>query len=106
MRSGRLNERLTVYALTNTIDSYGAAVSALSLIGSYWCRVESNRHDRSENDIDRVVYNPTIRFELRSSVPIVNGYIIEHDGLRYVIDAIEKNRNLDRQTLYCTRYEQ
>jgi hypothetical protein len=56
--------------------------------------------------VDRVVYNPEIRFELRASVPIADNDIIDFDGKRYVIDMIEKNHNIDIQTLYCTRYEQ
>lgn len=106
MRSGLLNERLTVYELTTTTDANGANASILSAKGSYWCRVVSNRHNRNDNDVDRVVYNPDVRLELRSSVPIIDSDIIEKDGIRYVIDMIEKDHNLDIQTLYCTRYEQ
>lgn len=106
MRSGLLNERLTVYEISSTVDSYGAKTVTLTSVGSYWCRVLHNRHDRSENDVDRVVYNPAIRFELRSSVPIDDSNIIEYDDKQYVIDMIETNHNLDVQTLYCERYEQ
>ena len=106
MRSVLLNVRLTVYAMQTTIAPTGAKTVALSPVGSYWCRVIHNRHDRAENDVDREVYNPTIRFELRASVPIADSNIIEHDGSKYVIDMIEKNHNLDTQILYCTRYEQ
>ena len=97
MRSGLLNERLTVMRPTTTKDVNGAETVVLEAVGSYWCCVLHNRHDRSDNDVDRVVYNPEIRFELRASVPIA-----DND----VIDMIEKNHNLDIQTLYCTRYEQ
>ena len=106
MRSGLLNERMTVYALDTAIAPSGAKTVSLSPLGAYWCRVLHNRHDRSDNDVDREVYNPTIRFELRASVPIADSNIIEHDGYKYVIDMIEKNHNLDTQILYCTRYEQ
>ena len=106
MRSGLLNERLTVMRPTTTKDVNGAETVVLEAVGSYWCCVLHNRHDRSDNDVDRVVYNPEIRFELRASVPIADNDVIDFDGKRYVIDMIEKNHNLDRQTLYCTRYEQ
>ena len=106
MRSGLLNERLTVMRPTTTKDVNGAETVVLEAVGSYWCHVLHNRHDRSDNDVDRVVYNPEIRFELRASVPIADNDVIDFDGKRYVIDMIEKNHNLDRQTLYCTRYEQ
>ena len=106
MRSGLLNERLTVYELATTTDANGASASSLVAKASYWCRVVSSRHNRSDKDVDRVVYNPDVRFELRSSVPILDSDIIEKDGIRYVIDMIEKDHNIDRQTLYCTRYEQ
>lgn len=106
MRSGLLNNRLTVYEVQSTIAASGAKSVALVPNGVYWCRVLHNRHDRSENDVDRVVYNPTIRFELRVSVPIADNNIVEHDNYKYVIDMIEKNHNLDTQILYCTRYEQ
>lgn len=106
MRSGLLNERLTVYELTTTTDANGASAPIMSVKGSYWCRMVSNRHNRSENDVDRVVYNPDVRLELRASVPIIDSDIIEKDDIRYVIDIIEKDHNLDIQTLYCTRYEQ
>ena len=101
-----LNERLTVMRPTTTKDVNGAETVVLEAVGSYWCHVLHNRHDRSDNDVDRVVYNPEIRFELRVSVPIADNDVIDFDGKRYVIDMIEKNHNLDIQTLYCTRYEQ
>lgn len=106
MRSGLLNERLTVMRSTTTKDVNGAETVVLEAVGSYWCHVLHNRHDRSDNDVDRVVYNPEIRFELRASVPIADNDVIDFDSKRYVIDMIEKNHNTDRQTLYCTRYEQ
>lgn len=106
MRSGLLNERLTVYELSTTTDANGASTTSLVAKGSYWCRVVSNRHNRNDNDTDRVVYNPDVRLELRASVPIIDSDIIGKDGNHYVIDMIEKDHNLDIQTLYCTRYEQ
>ena len=106
MRCGLLNERLTVYALQATTDDTGAKSVSLVSTGSYWCRVLHNRHDRADNDVERVVYNPAIRFELRNSVPVADNSIIEHNSLKYVIDNIERNHNLDTMTLYCSRYEQ
>lgn len=106
MRSGLLNERLTVMRPTTTKDVNGAETVVLEAVGSYWCHVLHNRHDRSDNDVDRVVYNPEIRFELRASVSIADNDVIDFGGKRYVIDMIEKNHNTDIQTLYCTRYEQ
>lgn len=106
MRSGLLNERLTVYASTTTTDANGATTTTLTASGTYWCRVIHSTRDRNTSDIDRVVYNPDIRFELRASVPIHDDDIIEYDSRKYVIDMIEKNHNLDTQTLNCTRYEQ
>ena len=72
MRSGLLNERLTVMRATTTKDENGAETVSLEAVGSYWCRVLHNRHDRADNDVDRVVYNPEIRFELRASVPTIS----------------------------------
>ena len=106
MRSGLLNERLTVYTPAVTTDANGATTTTLADSGSYWCRVVHSTRDRNTADTDRVVYNPDIRFELRSSVPIHDNDIIEFGGRYYVIDMIEKNHNLDIQTLNCTRYEQ
>lgn len=106
MRSGLLNERLTVYQLVTSRDANGAKVVTLNVVDSYWCRVLHSQHDRNNADVDRVVYNPAIRFELRASVPIADSNIIEFDSRKYVITQIEKNHNLDKQTLYCERYEQ
>lgn len=106
MRSGLLNERMTVFRQVSTTDATGAKKVSLAKRGEYWCRVLHQQHDRSTADIERVVYNPDIRFELRASVPIADSDIIEYDGKRYVIVKIEKNRNIDTQTLICDRYEQ
>ena len=106
MRSGLLNERLTVYTRTMTTDVNGAKIVTLTTKGSYWCRVLYARRDRDNADIDRVVYNPGIRFELRRHIPIVDSDIIEFNSAKYVISMIETNHNLDIQTLYCDRYEQ
>lgn len=106
MRSGLLNERLSVYGITTTTDETGAKVPTLTLQGTYFCRVLTSRNDRDTADTDRVVYNPDRRFELRRQIAIADSDIIEYDGLRYVITSIERNRNLDIQTLYCERYEQ
>lgn len=106
MRSGLLNERLTVYTRTMTTDVNGAKAVTLTVKGSYWCRVLHARRDRDNSDIDRVVYNPGIRFELRRNVPIADSDIIEFNSAKYVISMIETNHNLDIQTLYCDRYEQ
>ena len=106
MRSGLLNERLTVYQRTSAVSVNGSKTVTLVAVGSYWCRVLHSRHDRDESDTDRVVYNPIIRFELRRSVPISDSDIIEYGNARYVITMIETNHNLDIQTLYCERYEQ
>lgn len=106
MRSGLLNERLTVYTLTTTTDSYGANTTVLTSKGTYWCRVLHRQHDRSINDVDRIVYNPDIQFELRINIPITESDIIEYDSLKFVIKMIEKNHNQDKQTLHCERYEQ
>ena len=96
MRSGLLNERLSVYGMTTTTDATGAQVVTLTLKGTYFCRVLTARNDR---DTDR-------RFELRRQIAIADSDIIEYDGLKYVIGTIERNRNLDIQTLNCIRYEQ
>lgn len=106
MRSGLLNERMTVYELQHTTDANGAKTTSLAAKGSYWCHVVTSRRDRDASDTDRVVYNPDIRFELRASVPISEDDIVEHDSHKYVIDMIEKNHNRDIQTLHCSRYEQ
>lgn len=105
MRSGLLNERITVYKQHTYIDTHGAVVSELEPIGSYWCRVIHANLDRSESDVERVVYNPNIRFELRASVPIAVNNIIEYDDIKYVITMIDKNKNRDIQTIYVERYE-
>lgn len=106
MRSGLLNERLTVYTMTTTTDATGAKVASLVLKGSYFCRVLTKRNNRDTSDVDRVVYNPDRRFELRRQIAIADSDIIEYDGIKYVITSIERNRNYDNQTLNCERYEQ
>lgn len=105
MRSGLLNERIEVYQQNVYIDTHGAVVSELRPIGSYWCRVIHANLDRSENDVERVVYNPNIRFELRASLPIAVNNIVEYDEIKYVITMIDKNKNRDIQTIYVERYE-
>lgn len=105
MRSGLLNERILVYMQHTYFDNHGAVVSELEPIGSYWCRVIHANLDRSESDVERVVYNPNIRFELRASVPIAVNNIIEYDDIKYVITMIDKNKNRDIQTIYVERYE-
>ena len=80
-------------------------VSELEPIGSYWCRVIHANLDRSESDVERVVYNPNIRFELRASVPIAVNNIIEYNDIKYVITMIDRNKNRDIQTIYVERYE-
>lgn len=106
MRSGLLNERLTVYTMATTTDATGAKVATLTLKGTYFCRVLDARNDRSTSDVDRVVYNPDRRFELRRQIAITDSDIIEYDGIKYVITSIERNRNRDAQTINCNRYEQ
>ena len=105
MRSGLLHERITMYEQHTYIDTHGAVVSELEPIGGYWCRVIHANLDRSESDVERVVYNPNIRFELRASVPIAVNNIIEYDDIKYVITMIDKNKNRDIQTIYAERYE-
>ena len=105
MRSGLLNERILVYMQHTYYDTHGAVVSELELIDSYWCRVIHANLDRSESDVERVVYNPNIRFELRASLPIAVNNIIEYDEIKYVITMIDKNKNRDIQTIYVERYE-
>lgn len=105
MRSGLLNERIAVYEQHNHVDTHGAVVSELEQIGSCWCRVIHANLDRSESDVERVVYNPNIRFELRASVPIAVNNIIEYNDIKYVITMIDKNKNRDIQTIYVERYE-
>ena len=105
-RAGLLNERLKVYTMTTTVDATGFKAQTLTLKGEYFCRVLNARNDRDTADVDRVVYNPDRRFELRRQIAIADSDIIEYDGQKYVITSIERNRNLDIQTLYCDRYEQ
>ena len=106
MRSGLLNERLNVYTVSVTTDANGFKAQTLTLKGSYFCRVLNARNDRDTADVDRVVYNPDRRFELRRQIAIADSDIIEYDGIKYVISSIERNRNLDIQTINCVRYEQ
>lgn len=106
MRSGLLNERLSVYTLTTTADANGAKSATLTLKGTYFCRVLHARDDRNTSDIDRVVYNPDRRFELRRQITILDSDIIEYDGIKYVIASIDRNKKTDTQTLNCERYEQ
>ena len=106
MRSGLLNERLNVYTVSVTTDANGFKSQTLTLKGSYFCRVLNARNDRDSADVDRVVYNPDRRFELRRQIAIADSDIIEYDGIKYVISSIERNRNLDIQTINCVRYEQ
>ena len=105
MRSGLLNERIEVYQQNIIIDTHGAVVSELEPLGSCWCRVIHANLDRSESDVERVVYNPNIRFELRASLPIAVNNIIEYNEIKYVITMIDKNKNRDIQTIYVERYE-
>lgn len=105
MRSGLLNERITVYEQHTHIDTHGAMVSELEPLGSCWCRVIHANLDRSESDVERVVYNPNIRFKLRASLSIAVNNIIEYDEIKYVITMIDKNKNRDIQTIYVERYE-
>lgn len=105
MRSGLLNERIEVFEQIIHIDTHGAVVSELEPVGSCWCRVIHANLDRSESDVERVVYNPNIRFELRASLPIAVNYIIEYNDIKYVITMIDKNKNRDIQTIYVERYE-
>ena len=105
MRSGLLNERIEVYRQNTYYDTHGAVVSELEPLGSCWCRVIHANLDRSESDVERVVYNPNIRFELRASLPIAVNNIIEYDEIKYVITMIDKNKNRDIQTIYVERYE-
>lgn len=105
MRSGLLNERILVYKQNTYVDTHGAVVSGLEPLGSCWCRVIHANLDRSESDVERVVYNPNIRFELRASLPIAVNNIIEYDEIKYVITMIDKNKNRDIQTIYVERYE-
>lgn len=105
MRSGLLNERINVYVQDKYIDTHGAIVPELVYSDSYWCRVIHANLDRSESDVERVVYNPNIRFELRASLPIAVNNIIEYDDIKYVITMIDKNKNRDIQTIYVERYE-
>lgn len=106
MRSGLLNERLSVYTLTTTTDANGAKSATLTLKGTYFCRVLHARDDRNTADVDRVVYNPDRRFELRRQIAILDSDIIEYDGIKYVISSIDRNKKTDTQTLNCERYEQ
>lgn len=106
MRSGLLNERISVYTLTTTADANGAKSVTLTLKGTYFCRVLHARDDRNTADIDRVVYNPDRRFELRRQITILDSDIIEYDGIKYVIASIDRNKKTDTQTLNCERYEQ
>ncbi len=105
MRSGLLNERITVYVNNSYIDNHGAVVPQLEPRSDYWCRVIHANLDRSESDVERVVYNPNIRFEMRASVPIAVNEIIKYDDIFYVITMIDKNKNNDIQTIYVERYE-
>ena len=105
MRSGLLNERILVYRQNTYYDTHGAVVSELEPLCSCWCRVIHANLDRSESDVERVVYNPNIRFELRASLPIAVNNIIEYDDIKYVITMIDKNKNRDIQTIYVERYE-
>ena len=105
-RAGLLNERLSVYTMSTTADTNGYKSQTLTLKGTYFCRVIASRNDRDTADTDRIVYNPDRRFELRRQIAIADSDIIEYDGIKYVITSIERNRNLDIQTIYCERYEQ
>ena len=105
-RAGLLNERLTVYTMTTNVDANGYKSVTLTLKGSYFCRVLDARNDRNDADVDRVVYNPERRFELRRQIAIADSDIIEYDGIKYVIASIERNKKIDTQTLNCERYEQ
>ena len=106
MRSGLLNERLTVYTMTTNVDANGYKSVTLTLKGSYFCRVLDARNDRNDADVDRVVYNPDRRFELRRQIAIADSDIIEYDSIKYVIASIERNKKIDTQILNCERYEQ
>ena len=105
MRSGLLNERMELYTVTQTRGANGSVTTTETLKGTYWCRVLHANFDRNENDVERVVYNPNIRFELRASVPVANNDLVKYNSDRYVITMIEKNHNLDIQPLYVERYE-
>lgn len=105
MRSGLLNERLQLYTITQVRGENGAVSPTETLKGEYWCRVLHASYDRNENDVERVLYNPNIRFELRASVPVAKSDMIKYNGDNYVITMIDTNHNFDIQTLYVERYE-
>ena len=105
MRSGLLNERLKVYAVTLTTSLTGEKVRTLTHSGTYWCRCLQSTQTLTTDD-GRVIYDPNVRFELRRQIPIHDTDIVEYQQVKFVITAIDKNKNLDKQTLTCVRYEQ
>ena len=105
MRSGLLNERLKLHTVTQIRGDNGGISTSTTLKGEYWCRVLHASFDRNENDVERALYNPNIRFELRASVPVAKSDMIEYNGDDYVITLIDTNHNLDIQTIYVERYE-
>ena len=75
-RAGLLNERLSVYTMTTNTDANGYKSETLTLKGTYFCRVLHARDDRNNADVERVVYNPDRRFELRRQIAIADSDII------------------------------
>ena len=101
MRAGRLRHRLQLYSKEYTQNSYGEAITTITLQGTVWGAIEplSGKEYFAQQQVQA---EAEVRIVLRFYSGIDESWVIKHDGKYYDIVDVLNHEERDRMlTVMC-----
>lgn len=91
MIAGRLNEVVSIYSPTETVNEYGERETTYTKTYTTRAKVEYQSGNR-RNENNEIVFDYTKRFNFRSYVPVKETSQIEWQGKMYRVLTVEHRR--------------
>ncbi len=98
MRAGRLNKRVTIETLTETVDGSGQAIKSWSEFARPWASIDpiNGREYFSGNQVKETM---TVKIKIRYQSGITNKMRVNHGGKLYNIEGMVNIFERDKELI-------
>jgi SPP1 family predicted phage head-tail adaptor len=94
MQIGKLDQRVSLYSVAQTIDDAGGPVDTASLVATVWAHVLSQKGDESFKAAQQNA-SRTIKLKLRWRDDVATSWLVEWNGDRYDIVDVDPSKRRD-----------
>lgn len=102
MRAGRLNEIVEIWRSNVTVNEYGERDEEDMYVCKTRAAVRNTSGGRTEPN-NEIFYSYSYEFILRSYIPVVDTDRIKWQGKFYLINSLQKRREMNDILIYATK---